>query len=141
MIGQSKDIQRLWHMVKFCEKIAVAIRGYDACGKQFGESVNYSVRDLCSFYLLQIGELSAGLSDGLKERYAAIPWKSIRGFRNIVAHKYGTVDKEMLWDIIHEDVPQLEKACMAIVQEAIPEAAVRLAQELAEEDGIFPDGG
>ena len=46
-----------------------------------------------------------------------MPWKQIKALRNIVAHRYGTVDSALMWDIIKGDVPELEEYCGKILQE------------------------
>ena len=35
--------------------------------------------------------------------------------RNIVAHRYGTVDAEITWEIITADIPVLKKYCVAVI--------------------------
>lgn len=47
------------------------------------------------------------LSDGLMASLPDCPWDEIRGFRNIVAHGYRTVNRDIAWQIIDEDIPQL----------------------------------
>ena len=42
--------------------------------------------------LINIGELSKSLTDDYQASMPQIPWKSIRGFRNIAAHQYSTID-------------------------------------------------
>lgn len=34
-----------------------------------------------------------------------IPWRAMKGMRNIVAHDYGGIDYEMLWNALAERVP------------------------------------
>jgi uncharacterized protein with HEPN domain len=43
----------------------------------------------------------------LKVHYPDIPWKSVFGMRNIIAHEYATTDPEMIFNTIREDLPQL----------------------------------
>lgn len=50
--------------------------------------------------LLQIGELTNSLSEEFLTTHPEIPWKQIRGFRNIIAHAYGTVEPSIVWEII-----------------------------------------
>ncbi len=42
--------------------------------------------------LVQIGELSACLSDEVKQRTAYVPWRLIKDARNFYVHQYGAVD-------------------------------------------------
>lgn len=37
------------------------------------------------------------------------------GMRNIVAHSYGTVDPEITWEILTEDIPKLKAYCCRII--------------------------
>ena len=43
------------------------------------------------------------------------PWRQIKAMRNIVAHSYGTVDPEITWEIITDDIPTLKKYCETII--------------------------
>lgn len=55
-----------------------------------------------------IGEAVARLTDEIKEKEPQIPWKKIRGFRNIVSHDYFGVDAEEVWQIVKNNIPELE---------------------------------
>ena len=62
--------------------------------------------------VLQIGELSNHLTEDFRQATADdIPWKQIRGLRNVVAHEYGNIDEESLWETITEDIPALCDFC------------------------------
>ncbi|MBR3767856.1 MAG: DUF86 domain-containing protein [Clostridia bacterium] len=65
--------------------------------------------------MLQIGELSIKLSEEFKEENDHIPWRAIRGMRNIVAHEYGHVDIEILWQTSGASVEQLKEFCQKII--------------------------
>jgi len=56
-----------------------------------------------------IGEAVARLTEELKGQEKQIPWPKIKGFRNIVAHDYFGVDAEEVWQIIKNNLPELEK--------------------------------
>ena len=47
--------------------------------------------------LIVIGEQSAKLSTQFKKNYNRIPWKNIKGLRNIIAHHYFGVNYENIW--------------------------------------------
>lgn len=62
--------------------------------------------------MLQIGELANKLTNDYKESTEdQIPWKAVRGLRNIVAHEYGHIDCQSLWETIQTDVPVLKEFC------------------------------
>lgn len=57
-----------------------------------------AIRDLLLMPLIQIGELSTHLrGKGLLQRFPSVPWREIRGFRNIVVHGYGSIDIDIAW--------------------------------------------
>lgn len=54
-----------------------------------------------------VGEAATRVSlEGLR-RYTAIPWAEVRGLRNRLVHGYDIVDLNILWDIVHDDLPPL----------------------------------
>lgn len=46
---------------------------------------------------------------------AGVPWKQIRGFRNLVAHAYGTIEPAVVWDILIHDLPVLHSYCQECI--------------------------
>lgn len=62
--------------------------------------------------VLQIGELANGLSDEFKNATSnEIPWRMIRGMRNVLAHAYGDIDEDALWATIINDIPIIQNFC------------------------------
>ena len=39
--------------------------------------------------------------------HANMPWSEMRGMRNLFAHEYESVDKDLLWETITKDIPGL----------------------------------
>lgn len=56
-----------------------------------------------------IGEASRRLSDELKERHDHIPWRSMIGLRNRIAHEYIDLDIEVIRDVVRSDLPVLHR--------------------------------
>lgn len=54
-----------------------------------------------------IGEIAASLLPDVETQYPQIPWKWIRGLRNIVIHEYFRVNLEIVWETIQNDLPPL----------------------------------
>ena len=62
--------------------------------------------------LINIGELSKSFTEDYLAAMPGIPWKAIRGFRNIAAHKYGIIDFEDVYKTILEDIPRLKQTLL-----------------------------
>lgn len=60
---------------------------------------------------MQIGELTNKLSDEFKAAHSEIPWRAIRGMRNIVAHEYGHIDTETVWETAENGTQELKAFC------------------------------
>jgi uncharacterized protein with HEPN domain len=68
-----------------------------------------------------IGEAVSNLSEGLKQRYPAIPWRDIKGFRNVVVHNYFGIEHEEAWGTVIDDVPKLRGQIQEILRIEFPE--------------------
>ena len=66
--------------------------------------------------LINIGELSKSFTADYLNSMPQIPWKSIRGFRNIAAHQYETIDFLDVQKTIREDIPTLKSALEAMAE-------------------------
>jgi len=65
-----------------------------------------------SFSILQIGELSGGLSAEYRQATAnRIQWGPMKAMRNLVAHNYGRTDQAIIWEIATVDIPALLQFC------------------------------
>ena len=58
-----------------------------------------------------ISEASRRLPDDLKARHPHIPWSKVAGIGNILRHDYQDVAHDVLWHVVHENLPPLEKVC------------------------------
>lgn len=55
-----------------------------------------------------IGEAAAHLTEGTREAIPALPFRKMRGMRNIVAHDYANVDLKIVWEVAITQVPQID---------------------------------
>jgi uncharacterized protein with HEPN domain len=66
---------------------------------------------------MQIGELTMHLTNDFKQTYTGMPWTQIKALRNVVAHSYGKIDAESLWETITIDIPRLKDYCSDIIRQ------------------------
>ena len=112
-----RDLRLLKHIVSYCEQINMAER-FGASYSIFAADPVY--RNAVSLCILQIGELVSNLSDAFRQEHPAIPWRQIKLMRNIVAHRYGTVDHAITWDVVEHDIPLLKSYCEGLLQQDYP---------------------
>ncbi len=65
--------------------------------------------------VINIGELVKNLSVDMREKYGDIPWKQISGFRDITAHKYGTLNMNDVYITVINDFPELKTQIESIL--------------------------
>ncbi len=71
------------------------------------EKFGFIYRNSITMPILQIGELAKTLSEEFLDEYTKIPWKMIMRMRDIVAHHYGSLDYEIVWNTSISDIPDL----------------------------------
>ena len=108
-----RDIDVLERIINYCNEI-------DEANTQFGKNLetlksNSVYKNAVAMCILQIGELTAHLSEELKKEYNEMPWRDIKDMRNIAAHRYGSFDSEILWDTMEGDIPILKEYCEKIL--------------------------
>lgn len=57
-----------------------------------------------------IGEAAGRLDPEAQALFPDIPFRAMRGMRNIIAHDYGDVDLELVWRTVEADLPRLTEA-------------------------------
>ena len=110
----SSDMQRIRHIREYCERIAKTVKRYGDDYDTFISDGDYF--DSVSMKVMQIGELAGGLSDEFREKTSnQMQWGAIRGMRNLFAHAYAGMDKQIVWDVAVRDVPGLLHFCNEII--------------------------
>ena len=66
-------------------------------------------------YLQTMAESTQRLSDEIKAAYPVVDWKAISGFRNRLAHGYLSVNMDIVWSVIQDCLPELQRAAEAML--------------------------
>lgn len=106
----SLDLQRILKIKEYCDDISNALTRYGISFEAFQEDTLYQYSVF--FCILQIGELSGGLSAEFRQATNdRIPWSAIKSMRNIVAHGYGGIRLDIVWQTVLNDIPILKQFC------------------------------
>ena len=89
----------------------------DACGFVEGLSKDEFLADkrtqqAVRMSLVIIGEAATKIMDqhaGLANAHPQIPWRSMRGMRNRIAHGYFEVNLDIVWETVQTALPELLK--------------------------------
>jgi uncharacterized protein with HEPN domain len=64
-----------------------------------------------------IGEAVKKLPENLRAKHSAVEWKKIAGLRDILIHEYFGLDAEIVWDIVQNKVPALDREVRTMLSE------------------------
>lgn len=103
-------------ILKMLEYIEKAEKYTNKCDfKSFSE--NDEKVDATVFVLSQIGELVKNIEDDTKKKYSNIEWNVIKSLRNKIVHDYDGINLSFIWDIIQNDIDELRKNLLLIIEE------------------------
>ena len=98
-----KDMARLWDMLDAAKSAT-----------EFIHELHYEdflrdrkTRNAVERNLEILGEAARRVSPDLRQSLPQIPWKSIIGLRNVLAHEYGEIRHEVLWIVVREKLGPL----------------------------------
>ncbi len=64
-----------------------------------------------------VGEAGGKLSDEVKTRHSEIDWRTLKDFRNVLAHEYFGVNSEIVWDVVVHKLPVLKELLEIMVRD------------------------
>lgn len=67
--------------------------------------------------VINIGELIKNIGDETRKEYPQVSWKQIAGARDVIAHKYYTLDMRRIYDTVTIDFPELKSMLVKILCE------------------------
>jgi uncharacterized protein with HEPN domain len=107
MACSEKDRQILLSILSYLDGIHRTHIVFKNDPEIFRDNVDYQYS--VAFALIQVGELTGKLEVDIPDKV------NIRSLRNRIVHGYGSIDKEQLWEISHQDVRDLRHAIEALL--------------------------
>jgi len=101
----------LQNIIKHCQRIEDTVEGLTREG--FLQDIDKI--EICCFNAFQIGELAKRLPEDFEEKYNKVPWKDIKGLRDVIGHGYGKIDHEDIWNTSSRDIKPLHDYCLDIL--------------------------
>ena len=108
-----RDIQLIKKIVSECRDI---IRYANEIGEK-GFLVNDIYQKATAMSLLNIGEQANSLTRELWQEQKDIQWRKIVDLRNIVAHGYGELRMELVWNLTQREIPVLMRQLEDLLKE------------------------
>lgn len=100
---EAEQLSRLRDVLNAARLIASYMRGVTK--DEF--SANIEKQDAVIRRIEIIGEAAAHLTDETRAAISDLPFRKMRGMRNIVAHDYANVDVTVVWDVATIHIPKL----------------------------------
>lgn len=110
MLLSKRDQRLIGNIIEDADTLALRIEHFHVTREQFLNDLTFEgdiVYDSLMAPVYTLVEDAIHLSDDVMGALPNCPWDAIRGFRNIVAHGYRTVNRDIAWEIITEHIPQL----------------------------------
>ncbi len=109
---QRDDADRLSHMLEAATKISKFTTGKTRRSLDDDEILYHALT-----WLLQvIGEAARHVAVDFKALHPEFEWENITNFRHRIVHGYDMIDKDIMWTIVEQDVPDLIINLRAVVK-------------------------
>jgi uncharacterized protein with HEPN domain len=109
----TKDYYLLLSVLDTIEKIERYSSGYTTPVEFYKNDRDF---DVVMMNFIVIGEVVGKLSDEIKNKNPHINWQKIYGLRNIIAHHYFGINVDIVWEIIHNDLPDLKQGVKQLLE-------------------------
>lgn len=106
------------HMIDYCYAIERHLSNNNV--KTYDDfRLNETVQDAVVMRLLALGELTTHLTDEFKTANASfVDWRNLKQLRNVIAHRYGSIQFDTVWEIIQNDIPKIRDFCVAQIEQS-----------------------
>jgi len=100
-----KQLGLLRDMLDSARQIQSYLTGLD----RDGFSLNIEKQDAVLRRFEIVGEAASRVSSETQVLFPNLPFRSMKGMRNIIAHDYGEVDLDQVWQTASTDIPAMIK--------------------------------
>lgn len=115
-----KNLIYILTMLECIEKTWIYTKNFDNPNDLIWSNEQIELNATISLFIA-IGEESKKIEHLLKESVSCdFSWKDIAGLRDKISHDYRGVDADILWIVIHKDLPKLKTALVEMTDKINP---------------------
>lgn len=111
MKAEGRDAALLWDMIEAAHKATTVAKRLTQEAYLADEIAQLAVERAIEI----IGEAARGVSGPFQAAHPEIPWRKIIGQRHVIAHDYGEIDHDRLWQVVTVDVPKLNAQLQSLL--------------------------
>lgn len=105
------DADRVEDVITALDFVAAFVDGVDA--EQFlGDELRQSA---VAFQFLVAGEAAGQVAQAVRDRQPGVPWRSLRRFRDVLAHGYWKLTWGEVWKAATEEAPAIRTAVQEVL--------------------------
>ena len=108
-----REQTRLRHMLDAARKARAFMEGRTRDDLDSDEMLMLAIVRLLEI----LGEAAKAVPYEIKQQRSDIPWRQISGTRDRLIHGYYSVDLDIVWMIVDQDLPPLIQALEALLQD------------------------
>ncbi len=112
-MSRRDDAVPLHHMLDHAREAVEMMRGRERGDLDTNRMLNLAVVRLLEI----IGEAANRISETGRSGLPELPWPQIVGLRNRIVHGYDVINLDIVWKIVHEDLPPLIEQLQKIIKE------------------------
>lgn len=73
----------------------------------FSDPVNWRSREAMKSIFIDLDTAADRMPGAVRDQFPAIPWRQMRGLRNVLSHDYAAIRYETLWQTAFHSLPEL----------------------------------
>ena len=107
-MSRHESLVRFRHILDHAREAVAMVAGKTRADLDIDRKMNLALVRL-------LGEAASRVPVDERSQYPQIPWSQIVALRNRLIHGYDSVDFDILWQILNQDLPPLIKALEQVV--------------------------
>lgn len=100
-----RDPAHLWDIVEQAKRAVASTNGLTLAEFLANETLLLATERRLEI----IGEAARRLSGGFRDEHPEVPWRSVIGLRNVLAHEYDDIEYARLWAVVRDRLPDFAR--------------------------------